>query len=1482
MSEEGAQQLYWDEDAQRYYKYDADKNDYYTDDETRAADEATAQEAAAEAAAQAAATATAAAAAEADGVPGNPASAAPSRVPSRALSPAVSGRCQQNTVTKAVLSAPSSRPSSTPSTPPLRASSAVGSPPPGDSAEGVKSSLVEKASTDNGADGVKDQASSSGDSAKVETSPSSPAGAAQSNETVAGKTLSRELPSADVPTAHPVPSVSGGSESASNGPADSPLVTTKTSIFRSGTLASRDKGLEELSVGGGRGGGVGAAADTVATAHDQDLKKELLSLQKKLELAEKRIQDLTVQLVHAEQGMTDDERIANLTRDRDELSFQLKRQEEEIAELEEGLEAAAVEKEGALLQAEKNKELAADIKLQYENLLVDKDLELAALREEMAQQQLQLRDSQRQQLDNQQLRERVFHYDKTFVQLKQLLLEVSMQKTAKEEEVNALLEFQREASERIDELENGAADDAQLLQICEEQQVKQMELIDIQQQQLQSLVSHLQEANGQRMTYQQAFDRLSRVFKDKEAKNRAAIDALQSENETLRMKTEHLQGLTVPRWQRVYSLKHRQRGERKRSQGVETREVGDDKEQFEKEEEERDVDRVATVAEEAQEDELESLQIQVASLSLQNSQKVVWLGCRDEKLRLLRMALPEEYTKQIERTTEGVLALHASAFHCFLYLNHINAVYIHPLFTDAADNPRTAIKEQGFIRWLVSSVVSVSRLARALTLILYHLRTSSASVSSASSLMEQLVSPEGAACALVFSALRQTTKLLASASACTLSSSFSLDGVEETTQSLSAFLPPLCTALLFENEMSGAAFRSVSDQAPSGATSSASSASAARAPLLSLLPLVSTILHSSRALALLGVAATCVVEVDALQDGGRGVSATNRNAAVDARRKWGELLVVVSSALTALPPPLPAVQEGVQGMALSTSASEGERNGDTLSISPAHERRQTHAEFEEAKDFGAWLLTSVRLRSVTREGDTEKREGMEGEGEGEKGEEKEGEMRKDGGGGGAFGLEDVYQALGRVVSLLADAPELREARFLPDKSYETLMAFAARFDPTENTMPTLATDMPGRRVWDLPAESVQTRLAESEKLEKKLKDTEEEKEKLRSELEEHERAVAEKKEAAAKWERLYSSARPKAESYDQVEAQLQRVLQEKSTYLHMLDATRRKVELTSTEAHQLRHDKRELSVHVQDLTRRLEALKKISISATSGGDVEQIQIMRNIIRKQELELMDVRLATACKQVAKQEQDILDALRELGRPELARQASVFSRVSSLAHDLRRDFDSLASAPGVHPSKLGVSLPNSVQKLFNNETLKTQMEEAEQDALDIGPDAGVQLLDEYRRLQSAVLLHAFQVPVWNPSAPPEENRTKLKRYRNEHDALQLQMLSLARRVDRLFSRLGGGLNGGFGEHADLSSSRYIRRFTALANAVSPASCVAPEMFSVLSSHAHSVSRRRLSLLLSTDACGCMAISPRRKKGRWRAQIDRALAACVSPPF
>lgn len=87
--------------------------------------------------------------------------------------------------------------------------------------------------------------------------------------------------------------------------------------------------------------------------------------------------------------------------------------------------------------------------------LVDKDLEIAALREELAQQQLELQNSQQLRPEISQLRERILHYDKTFVQLKQLLLKVSSEKNAMEEENQALIEYRRKAEEKIAELEAG-------------------------------------------------------------------------------------------------------------------------------------------------------------------------------------------------------------------------------------------------------------------------------------------------------------------------------------------------------------------------------------------------------------------------------------------------------------------------------------------------------------------------------------------------------------------------------------------------------------------------------------------------------------------------------------------------------------------------------------------------------------------------------------------------------------------------------------------------------------------------------------------------------------------------------------------------------------------------------------------------------------------------------------------------------------------
>lgn len=67
--------------------------------------------------------------------------------------------------------------------------------------------------------------------------------------------------------------------------------------------------------------------------------------------------------------------------------------------------------------------------------------------------------------------------------------------------------------------QGGASEDAQLLQTYESQHGAQRDLIEAQERQLGILVRQLQESNAAKVTYQQAFDRLSKVFKEKEAKN---------------------------------------------------------------------------------------------------------------------------------------------------------------------------------------------------------------------------------------------------------------------------------------------------------------------------------------------------------------------------------------------------------------------------------------------------------------------------------------------------------------------------------------------------------------------------------------------------------------------------------------------------------------------------------------------------------------------------------------------------------------------------------------------------------------------------------------------------------------------------------------------------------------------------------------------------------------------------------------------------
>lgn len=102
---------------------------------------------------------------------------------------------------------------------------------------------------------------------------------------------------------------------------------------------------------------------------------------------------------------------------------------------------------------------------------------------------------------------------------------------------------------------------------------------------------------------------------------------------------------------------------------------------------------------------------------------------------------------------------------------------------------QTTTKEQGFILWLFNSIRSVAFLARALSLFLYYLRSSSSSTSS-SSILSLLESPDGAAYTVAISALRHTSKIVSSATACTLSSSFPLEPFDDAVHAISLLLPP--------------------------------------------------------------------------------------------------------------------------------------------------------------------------------------------------------------------------------------------------------------------------------------------------------------------------------------------------------------------------------------------------------------------------------------------------------------------------------------------------------------------------------------------------------------------------------------------------------------------------------------------------------------------------------------------------------------------
>lgn len=219
------------------------------------------------------------------------------------------------------------------------------------------------------------------------------------------------------------------------------------------------------------------------------------------------------------------------------------------------------------------------------------------------------------------------------------------------------------------------------------------------------------------------------------------MEHLNAEINQLRSKNEHLQSLTAPRWQRVYALKQQSKTPLMRQKlaaksGPPTRAVaqssvapstrpsdaaqsaeskvaeenssavlersasaggGDDgggaglhSEGREEQTGEGFVSEQQEAAGTQGEEMLEALQVQIATLQAHAAQRQIQISCRDEKLRLLRLALPEDCVTKIEKSSEGVVAMHAAVWQCFLYLQHVHGVYVQPLMADAVSNPKVS------------------------------------------------------------------------------------------------------------------------------------------------------------------------------------------------------------------------------------------------------------------------------------------------------------------------------------------------------------------------------------------------------------------------------------------------------------------------------------------------------------------------------------------------------------------------------------------------------------------------------------------------------------------------------------------------------------------------------------------------------------------------------------------------------------------------
>eukprot|EP00923_Selenidium_pygospionis_P029719 GHVN01052915.1.p1 GENE.GHVN01052915.1~~GHVN01052915.1.p1 ORF type:complete len:1067 (+),score=253.23 GHVN01052915.1:445-3645(+) len=404
----------------------------------------------------------------------------------------------------------------------------------------------------------------------------------------------------------------------------------------------------------------------------------------------------------------------------------------------------------------------------------------------------------------------------------------------------------------------------------------------------------------------------------------------------------------------------------------------------------------------------------------------------------------------------------------------------------------------------------------------------------------------------------------------------------------------------------------------------------------------------------------------------------------------------------------------------------------------------------------------------------------------------------------------MYQAIDGFEALILSIEEKKEddvvAAVLPhiEVMHRSLMELG----------PLVTTAAPSPFPHKLPYESsiaaVQEKLANVSRLEAVVAD---ERNLVKLECEKRDELVLKLTDAEAqvnKWQSMYKDVRMKAEKATMLEHELKNLRGTEQHYADMLQESKMAIHQGDEIKKRLQTELDELRTKAEEMTKKLEQQKKMPKHLNqSEWDAQEIANLRAIIAKLEANLYEAEVRNAA--------EFLGPADELEEFVSSRQLLTFdtAEASTAAGNSGDDSDNEGidieadRDDDIEDDEQGASADKATAR--GGKADNPQEGRGVQDVR-----RAYRMLEDYRGLQQAMWVHAFNVPVWNPSMDAKDNDQARLRYEQEHHSLHYRVATLRKRVDKYLQSRLEGVNApkGFAEHTAAAASRYIRAFTDLA--------------------------------------------------------------------